>query len=187
MILIVDLCYREHSLGYEEFVLPIAQIIEGQGTAVSTIHYNHRNADKSVTGCDGVVLCGTPLQDNVFLLYRDAFSWLADTDIPLLGICAGMQAISLAFGGEVFSSLEIGMTDIRATASDPLLPRHATFLAYELHGNACTVPPMFAGLAESDRCIQVIRHEDRPVYGVLFHPEVRNEGVVERFISLFCR
>jgi len=185
MILVVDLCYREHSLGYEEFVLPIARIIEGQDTSVSIIHYT-RNAGKSVIGCMGVVLCGTPLQDNAFRLYRNAFSWLAATEIPLLGICAGMQAISLAFGGEVFPSLEIGMTDIRVTASDPLLPGHATFTAYELHRNTCTVPPGFAGLAESDRCIQIIRHEDRPVYGVLFHPEVRNEGVVERFLSLFC-
>jgi GMP synthase-like glutamine amidotransferase len=186
MILVVDLCSREHSLGYEEFVLPIARITEGQDTAVSTIHYN-RNAGKSVTRCDGVILCGTPLQDNAFLSCRDAFSWLADTDIPLLGICAGMQAISLAFGGEVFPSLEIGMTDIRATTSDSLLPGPATFPAYELHGNACTVPPRFTVLAESDRCVQVFRHKDRPVYGVLFHPEVRNEGVVEQFISLFCR
>jgi GMP synthase (glutamine-hydrolysing) len=186
MIFVVDLCYREHSLGYEEFVLPIVRIIKGQDTAVSTIHYT-KNARKSMIGCNGVVLCGTPLQDNAFLLYRDAFSWLADTDIPLLGICAGMQAISLTFGGEVFPSLEIGMTDIRAATSDSLLPGHATFPAYELHGNACTVPPRFTALAESDRCVQVFRHEDRPVYGVLFHPEVRNEGVVERFLSLFCR
>ena len=186
MILVLDLCYREHSLGYEEFVMPIARIIEGQGTVVSTLHYR-RNPEKAMTGCDGVVLCGTPLQDHAFLQCPDAFSWLADTDLPLLGICAGMQAISLAFHGEVFPALEIGMMDIRAIASDPLLPDQATFPAYELHGNACTVPTDFAVLAESDRCVQVIRHRDRPIYGVLFHPEVRNEGIVERFLSLFCQ
>jgi GMP synthase (glutamine-hydrolysing) len=186
MILLVDLCYREHSLGYEEFVLPIARIVHGQGEEVSTLHYA-RDPGYVTAGYDGVVLCGTPLRDNAFLSRREAFAWLADTELPVLGICAGMQALSLTSGGEVFPSTGIGMTDIRVTARDPLLPAVAAFPAYELHGNACTVPPGFVSLAESDRCVQVIRHHHRPVYGVLFHPEVRNEWVVERFLSSFCR
>jgi GMP synthase (glutamine-hydrolysing) len=186
MILLLDLCYREHSLGYEEFVLPIARIINSQGAEVSCLHYG-RNPGKVMAGCDGVVLCGTPLKDNSFLSHGEAFAWLADTNLPVLGICAGMQAISLTFGGDQFPSPEIGMTDIRVTRNDPLLPPVTPFPAYELHGNACTVPPGFVALAESDRCVQMIRHNNRPVYGVLFHPEVRNEWVVKRFLSSFCR
>jgi GMP synthase (glutamine-hydrolysing) len=36
------------------------------------------------------------------------------------------------------------------------------------------------------RGVQVIRHRDRPVYGVMFHPEVRNEWLVRGFLTL-CR
>lgn len=186
MILLLDLCYREHSLGYDEFVVPIARIIRGQGEEAAVLHYTH-NPAPAAAGCKGIVLCGTPLRDNTFLSHREAFSWLAHTNLPVLGICAGMQALAVTFGGQVYSQTGIGMTDIRITSGDPLLPAVASFPAYELHGNACTVPPGFLALAESEGGVQVIRHPLRPVYGVLFHPEVRNEWVVERFLSSYCR
>ena len=34
------------------------------------------------------------------------------------------------------------------------------------------------------RGVQVIRHPDRPLYGVMFHPEVRNEWLIRRFLAL---
>ena len=40
--------------------------------------------------------------------------------------------------------------------------------------------------AVSDEGIQAMHHPDLPLYGVMFHPEVRNDVVVERFLVL-CR
>jgi len=40
-------------------------------------------------------------------------------------------------------------------------------------------------LAESAKCVHAIKHKLKDVYGVLFHPEVRNKEVVERFIRAF--
>ena len=186
MILLVDLCYRDGSLGFEEFVLPVARIVEGEGAGYRIVHYT-RQPGKAPPGCDGIILCGTPVMDNGFLGDLASFSWIPETDLPVLGICAGMEVLALLAGGRVFSCPEIGMTEIRVTAQDPIVPGNRAFEAYELHANGCTLPPGYLPLAESDRCIQVFRDPVRPVYGVMFHPEVRNEWVVGRFLSAFCR
>ena len=38
-------------------------------------------------------------------------------------------------------------------------------------------------LAETNS-IQAIKHKEKPFYGIMFHPEVRNEEIVKNFISL---
>jgi GMP synthase-like glutamine amidotransferase len=186
VILLVDLCYRDGSLGFEEFVLPIARIIEKEGAGCRIVHYT-RCPNQATRDCDGIILCGTPVMDNGFLGDLASFSWIAETDLPVLGICAGMEVLALLAGGRVIPCPEIGMTEIQVTVQDPIFPENRVFEAYELHGYACTLPPGYHTLAESDRCIQVFRDPVRPVYGVMFHPEVRNEWVVGRFLSAFCR
>jgi GMP synthase-like glutamine amidotransferase len=79
---------------------------------------------------------------------------------------------------------EIGMTGIRVIRDDSLLQGIREFPAYSLHRHIVIPPPSFEVLAVSDTCLQVIRHIDHPFYGVLFHPEVRNEWVVRRFLTL---
>ena len=182
MILLVDLCYREGSLGYEEFVLPVARIVEKAGYAVRAVHY--RAAPGTVPDdAAAVILCGTPIADNRFLSEMECFSWLADVRVPVLGVCAGMELVCQALGGTVGPGEEIGMTEVTVPAPDPLFAGRESFPAYELHTLACTDPGPLRVLAVSDRCIQAVRHPDKPVYGVMFHPEVRNEWVVERFLS----
>jgi GMP synthase (glutamine-hydrolysing) len=183
MILLVDLCYREGSLGYEEFVLPVARIVEKAGYAVRAVHY--RAAPGTVPDdAAAVILCGTPLADTTFLSGLGNVSWLADVRVPVLGVCAGMELVCRVFGGTVGPGEEIGMTEVTVPAPDPLFAGRESFPAYELHTLACTDPGPLRVLAVSDRCIQAVRHPDKPVYGVMFHPEVRNEWVVERFLSL---
>ncbi|MCG7854460.1 MAG: glutamine amidotransferase, partial [Methanoregulaceae archaeon] len=140
MILLVDLCYRDGSLGFEEFVLPIARIIEREGAGYRIVHYT-RCPGQATRDCDGIILCGTPVMDNGFLGDLASFSWIAETDLPVLGICAGMEVLALLAGGRVISCPEIGMTEIRVTAQDPIFPEDHPFEAYELHANACTLPP----------------------------------------------
>jgi GMP synthase (glutamine-hydrolysing) len=182
MILLVDLCYREGSLGFEEFVLPIRRIVERSGFSSKEIHYCC-DFTAEIGRSEAVVLCGTPLADNQFLVNIRQFSWLPACPVPVLGICAGMEVLTLVHGGNLDTCREIGMTPVRVSCEDPLLGRTGEFTAYELHGFGCRVPEDLRVLAESDRCVQVIRHKVRPQWGVMFHPEVRNEWVVERFLA----
>lgn len=186
MILLVDLCYREGSLAREEFVLPVGRIVESAGARYRVVHYT-RSPESSARDCDGVILCGTPVMDKGYLDDLALFSWVAGSGLPVLGISAGMEILALLAGGTVISCQGIGMTEVRVTASDPVVPEIRVFEAYELHDHACTLPPGYTTLAESDRCIQMFRDPGLPLYGVMFHPEVRNGWVVTRFLSEFCR
>ena len=183
MILLLDLSYRAHSLSRDEFVGPIARIVERAGREWKESHFSEIRSN-DLEGTAGIILCGTALKDNLFADRVQEFSWLRNISVPVLGICAGMQILCKFFGGTIRPGCEIGMTEIRVDISDPLLPASPAFQAYELHSFTCDPPPGWVVTAVSDGGVQAVRHPDRPLYGVMFHPEVRNDGVVERFLSL---
>jgi len=183
MILCLDLSFRPDSLCLAEFVDPIAGIVRKTGVEVDIRHYMEMEPN-SPPDADAVILCGTALKDTGYLNRLDRFCWLYAAYVPILGICAGMQVISMVYGGKTESKCEIGTTDLDVIQSDQLFSGKKRFQAYELHTLACTVPPDFRTLAVSDLCVQAIRHRDKSIYGVIFHPEVRNEWVVERFVKM---
>lgn len=185
MILLVDLCSRPGSLSRDEFVGPVARIAERAGVALREVHFSEAgNVD--LAGIQGIILCGTALQDNLFSGQVTWFAPLFRAGLPVLGICAGMQVLCLSCGGSIRPACEIGMTRIRAEVQDPLLGSPGEFEAFELHSFACEPPPGWIVTAVSGICIQAVRHPDHPIFGVMFHPEVRNDHVVERFCAL-CR
>jgi GMP synthase (glutamine-hydrolysing) len=184
MILLVDLCDRKHPLSRDEFVLPVAHIVQRNGIVPMIRHFTELTS-KDRAAATGIILCGTALRDNDFIRHPAMFQWLKEDKVPSLGICAGMQMLVKVFGGEIKRGDEIGMTMIHTLQEDPLLEEKQAFSAYELHVYAPMPPEPFLLLAASSCCPQVIRHRDLPLYGVLFHPEVRNDWVVERFLHLF--
>ena len=183
MILVLDLCYRNGSLSRDEFVAPIERLLQSAGVPFTARHYTAIGTPE-VEAADAVVLCGTALKDTRFAGHPGRFSWLPVFERPVLGISSGMRTLAAAFGAGTEPCCEIGMTDVRVLADDPLFVEKETFSAYELHESAVQVPDRFIPLAASDRCVQAIRHRSLPLYGLLFHPEVRNEWVVERFLRL---
>ena len=78
---------------------------------------------------------------------------------------------------------EIGMTEITTSKANLLFS--SKFKAYSLHNYALVPSADFEVLAESTNCVQAIKHKQKDIYGVLFHPEVRNKGVLQRFIHAF--
>jgi len=185
MILVVDLSYRPGSLSAEEFVAPVERIVRQEGHVPLVRHYTEI-AREDPASADGAILCGTALADSGYLDRMELFAWLPPFPRPVLGICAGMQVMAQLFGGGLSPGLGIGMAGLRVVAPDPLLAGRDRFEAYELHSLAVVPPPSFRVLAVSPSGVQVIRHPGRPVYGVLFHPEVRNEWLIRGFLAL-CR
>jgi GMP synthase (glutamine-hydrolysing) len=105
--------------------------------------------------------------------YLDAF------DGPILGICAGHQFMAKHFGGEAGPAKvpEFGKSILTVRDPDVLftgLPR--TFEVWESHNDEVTVLPRgFVPLASSANCdVQAMRHRDRPLFGLQFHPEVEH-------------
>ncbi|MEK6916511.1 MAG: hypothetical protein AABW92_02090, partial [Nanoarchaeota archaeon] len=55
--------------------------------------------------------------------------------------------------------------------------------AYSLHGNGLENLDQFDILAESAKSVQAIKHKKKEFYGIMFHPEVRNEKIVRNFLD----
>ena len=180
MILVVDMNYKKGSLGYYEFVLPIITIIKPL-CKLSAKHYLEVS-DEDLNRCDGIILSGTALKDVATLKQPEKFQWLKATEKPVLGICAGMETIGTVFGARLTRFWEIGMTPVKTVKENSLCS--GDFKVYSLH-SVCVEPSVdFDVWAKSTRCTQVIKHKRKPIYGVLFHPEVRNQDILKRFIQV---
>lgn len=178
MILVIDMNYKKDSLGFDEFVLPLVTVVENLDGCVVK-HFTEITGEE-LKSCDKAVLSGTSLQDHETLHQIGKFAWVRTWGKPILGICAGMQTIGLVFGLRLFECVEIGMTQV-ATLSENILFA-SEFRAFELHNYSVAASGDFEVLAESEKCVQAFKHKHLDVYGVLFHPEVRNSDILERFV-----
>ncbi len=82
MIFLVDLSYRAHSLSRDEFVGPVARIVGRTGREWREAHYSEIRSD-DLKDADGIILCGTALQDNLFATRVQEFSWLKTISVPV--------------------------------------------------------------------------------------------------------
>lgn len=180
MILLIDLCDEKESLSQDEFVMPIAEIIRDTGKEYRIIHYPDVD-EHELDAADRVILCGTSLKDLKYIENIHEFHWILDYNKPILGICAGMQVISLIFGGELIDATQIGMHKI--TLLDPNIDPDSReeIEVYELHNKSCTLPNNFAPLAENST-IQAFKHNEKNIIGLLFHPEVNNKEMIRAFL-----
>jgi GMP synthase-like glutamine amidotransferase len=181
MILVVDMNQKKNSLGFYEFVLPLVAVVKALG-ACTVKHYGDIRQE-AIAQCDAVILSGTPLKDNATLNQLGKFEWIKTFDKPILGVCAGFQTLGLVFGARLKRCLGIGMTEINTVRENCLFSDE--FQAYTLHNYSVGPAEEFEVLAESGQCIQAIKLKQRNVYGVLFHPEVRNPEILQRFVSAF--
>jgi len=99
--------------------------------------------------------------------------------IPVLGVCLGHQALSIAFGGRVerASRPMHGKTSRVVHDGSGLFEGvDQPFDAGRYHSLVIPKDAVPAGFivtasVEGDGTIMAIRHEERPVFGVQFHPE----------------
>jgi len=180
MILIVDMNWMRNSLAFNEFVLPIVSVVEPLEECMVKHFLEIDPAE--LCGYSKIVLSGTALKDHATLKQVDKFNWIKKYDKPILGICAGMQTISLVFGEPLTTCLQIGMTEITTLKENPLF--QGTFKAYALHNYSVEPSQTFEALAESTKCIQAVKHKQKTIYGVLFHPEVRNQEILKLFVQI---
>jgi len=121
-------------------------------------------------------------------------------DIPVLGICYGMQAMSEQFGGKVHSSdvHEFGYAQVKIEAESSLLhdikdhvctASGASLLdVWMSHGDkVIELPNGFTLVASTDTCpIAAIANEEKKFYGVQFHPEVTHTKQGTRMFEHFA-
>jgi GMP synthase (glutamine-hydrolysing) len=119
--------------------------------------------------------------------------YIFESQLPVLGICYGMQALTYALGGRVAASTkrEFGSAEVEAIPANPLLPEGRR-LVWMSHGDRIEqAPDGFVTLACSPNSpLAVIGDLNKRYFGVQFHPEVRHtqggNEILCRFVVEIC-
>ncbi len=115
--------------------------------------------------------------------------------LPVLGICYGMQLATEAFGGQVQSTLtrEYGRAMLTVDTSSNLFQNTSDQQqVWMSHGDqVANISEDFTALAYTDTCpFAAVKHNELPVYGLQFHPEVTHspEGgeILKNFLLNIC-
>jgi len=115
--------------------------------------------------------------------------------IPVLGICYGLQLTVMTLGGNVArgNAREYGKAEIEITGESPLLKGlPSTLQVWMSHGDKVTaLPDGFIATAKTGNTeFAAIRHTEKQIYGIQFHPEVvhthRGTELIRNFAMEIC-
>ena len=142
---------------------------------------------------DAIILTGTDVPPQTHMsLYDREIELIREANCPVLGICGGHQILALCFGGSIGLLNEplYGRVRVRARKADPILEQlDGDFTVFTKHKfYVKEIPGAFDVLA-TDTSIDsayIVKHRERPLYGVQFHPERRNQGtqILRNFFAL---
>ena len=119
-------------------------------------------------------------------------------EFPILGICLGHQSIGEAFGGKVVRAKEIfhGKTSqVLVKESDIFkgLEKEIKVMRYHsLIVEKESLPEELEIIAETkeDKVIMALKHKDKDIYGIQFHPESiftpDGKKIIDNFIEVIC-
>jgi anthranilate synthase/aminodeoxychorismate synthase-like glutamine amidotransferase len=119
------------------------------------------------------------------------------SEIPILGVCLGHQAIGEAYGGVVVRAARVMHGKVSKITHDGTglfagMPNPLEVMRYHsLIVERATLPPVLAILATTGDApdeIQAVKHVSHPVWGVQFHPESvltqSGKRILENFLAM---
>lgn len=126
--------------------------------------------------------CNSRWDDVYFDVFEGEFDLIKTANIPILGICAGLQLMAMAYNGSArrcdFGKEERGFTDITINTQSALTAGMNSVYAFEYH--YCMVPELPEGfeclMSSRKTPIQAMKRIGEHKYGVQFHPELDHEA-----------
>jgi para-aminobenzoate synthetase component II len=168
-ILVVD--------NYDSFVFNLVQYL-GQLGADCTVKRNDEVSAVQASDYDGVLISpgpGTPEAAGVSI---EMIKYCAEKEIPLFGVCLGLQVIGVAFGAKVSRAPELlhGKTsEIIHDGKGVFSNLPSPFIATRYHSLAVereTISDALEITGETKSgVVMSLRHKKYPIEGVQFHPE----------------
>ena len=169
-ILVVD--------NYDSFVFNQVQYLYQLGAECEVLRNDQVELSHAQDGFDGVLLSpgpGTPEEAGVCV---DMVRHCAATDVPVFGVCLGLQSMAVAYGGVVDRAPELlhGKTSLVTHEGRGVFAGLPTpFTATRYHSLAVerdTVPEELEITSWTENgIIMGLRHRSARVEGVQFHPE----------------
>ncbi len=180
---------------YDSFTYNLVQYLGELGAEVDVFRNDAASCDELLARSPGGVVIspgpGEPGDAGVSVSMVHA---CAERGIPLLGVCLGHQAIGLAFGGRIVRARSIMHGKVSPISHDERgifagIP--SPFEATRYHSLVIEEASCPAELEISARTpdgeIMAVRHRDKPIEGVQFHPEsiLTREGkpLLRRFLE----
>ena len=150
---------------------------------------------KAMEGVKGIVFSGGPksvYDEDAFMVDEEIFN----LGLPILGICYGMQLTAKYFGGEIKGSQtrEYGKMDIliedKSLLFKGLDSKEEVWMSHGDH--VAVIPQGFKLLAKSQNgLVASIANEEKKIYCVQFHPEVRHtingNKMLHNFVFEVCK
>jgi len=180
----------------------IARRVREAGVYCEIHHYDFPESAFQELQPRGVILSGSPESAHLEDSPRVP-DYILSADLPILGICYGMQTIAEQLGGKVEGSnkSEFGYASIAIPTGSPLLSdledsvqegnvfNHDVWMS---HGDKVTeVPEGFDVIASSESApIAAMACKEKKIYGLQFHPEVTHtksgQQILNRFVHELC-
>jgi anthranilate synthase component II len=186
MILVID--------NYDSFTYNLVHYLEELGADTLVRRNDALSAAEALAlAPDAVLLSPGPCTPNEAGICLDLLAQ-APTELPILGVCLGHQAIGQAFGGEVVraKALMHGKTSpIHHENQGVFAGLPEGFTAVRYHSLAVARSSLPATLSVTawtdDGEIMGLQHLERPVQGVQFHPESIATDGGRRLLANFLR
>ncbi len=181
----------------------IARRVRELGVYCEIWDYQSTQAEIEEFAPQGVIFSGGPETATLEGSPR-APEFLFSANLPLLGICYGMQTMAEQLGGKVEASAksEFGYAEVNVCAptalfegiEDRITPEGLAQLdVWMSHGDKVVkVPEGFGIIASTESApIAAMSNEERQFYGIQFHPEVTHTAqglrILERFVRDICQ
>jgi anthranilate synthase/aminodeoxychorismate synthase-like glutamine amidotransferase len=178
VILVVD--------NYDSFTFNLVQALQAAGAEVRVVRndaIDRAGVEALAADADadlrGIVISPGPGDPTSAGVSVATIEVARDREIPLLGVCLGMQSMAVAFGASIVRAPTLvhgEASEVTHDGAGLLAGMPPSFMAARYHSLAVDIATLseelrVTAMSEVDRVVMGIRHVSLPLEGVQFHPE----------------